>query len=78
MSKSKVISIISGLGIIITTIIMIIHLGKVTQEHLIHENEWSLGVVGAVQTTATLYGIVICIFDIILVLTNVLKKSRGE
>ena len=78
MSKGRAISIISGLGIIITTIIMIFHLGKVAQMHLIHQNKWSLGVVGAVQITATLYGIVICVFSIILILINIFIKSKGK
>lgn len=75
MNRSRNISAICGLGIIITTIIMVIHIGKVAQEHSMHP-DWSLGVIGAVQITATLYGIVICIFAIILILTNILKKSK--
>lgn len=77
MSKNKIISIISGLGIIITTIIMVIRLGNVAYEHSMHP-EWSLGVSLAVQITATLYGIVICVFAVILVLSNLLKESNQE
>ena len=74
MKKSKIISIILGLVIIITTIIMVFHLGNVAYEHSIH-SDWSLGVVGAVQITATLYGIIICILSSILVLINLLGKN---
>ena len=75
MSKSKIVSIICGLGIFITTILMVIRLGKVAYDHSMHP-EWSLGVSSAVQITAGLYGIVICIFAIILVVLNLLKKSN--
>ena len=75
MNKSKIVSIICGLGIIITTIIMIINLPLIAQENSLHQNDWSLGVKLAVQIMSTIYGVIICIFTIILVLVNVLKKS---
>ena len=75
MSKSKIVSIISGIGIIVTTIIMVIHLKKVCYEHVMHP-EWSLGAWNAVQITATLYGVVICVFAIILVVLNLFEKSK--
>lgn len=77
MKKSKIVSIICGLGIIITTIIMIIRLPLIAQEHSIHQ-DWTLGVKGAVQIMSTMYGAIICIFTIILVLVNVLKKSNQK
>jgi hypothetical protein len=72
MNKSKIISLISGFGIIITTIIMVIHLRNVCYEHSMHP-EWSLGAWNAVQITATLYGIVICIFAVIPVILNLFR-----
>lgn len=75
MNKSKVISIMCGLGIIITTIIMIFNLKNVAYEHSMHP-EWSLGVSNAVQIVAIIYSVVICIFTIILVLTHLLNKSN--
>lgn len=73
MKKNKIISIICGLVIIITIIIMTNRLGTVAQNFCMHM-DWSLGVEGAVQTTAMFYGIIIGIFTIVLVLINTLKK----
>ena len=75
MKKSKLISIILGLLIIVTIILMVFHLENVAYEHSIHD-DWSLGVVGAVQITATLYGIIICILSSILVLINLFGKNN--
>ena len=75
MKKSKIISIILGLLIIVTIIIMVSNLGNVAYEHSIHD-DWTLGVVGAVQITATLYGILIGILSSILVLINLLGKKN--
>lgn len=75
MNKSKVISILCGLGIIITTIIMIFNLKNVVYEHSMHP-EWSLGVSNSVQIVAIIYSVIICIFTIILVLTHLLNKSN--
>lgn len=74
MNKSKIIAIIAGLGIIITTITMVIHLPKICYEYTIHP-EWSLGAWNAVQISAILYGIVICIFGIVLVVLNWRKND---
>ena len=75
MGKNKIASIICGIGIIITTIIMIIRLGMVAYEHSLHQLDWTLGVEAAVQITGIFYGIVIGIFTIVLVLINILRKS---
>ena len=72
---NKIITLICGLGIIITTIIMSIRLEILAYDYSMHP-ERSLGVAGAVQITAIQYGIVICIFTIILVLVSILKKSK--
>lgn len=72
MNKFKIISVLAGLGSIMTTIIMVIHLPKVCYEYSMHP-EWSLGAWNAVQITATLYGIVIAVFTIVLVGLNVKK-----
>ena len=75
MSKRKIASIVSGLGILITTITMVIHLEKVCCEHSLHP-EWSFGVCNAVKVTAIEYGTVICIFAVILTVLNLVKKSK--
>lgn len=72
MNKFKIISVLAGLGSIMTTIIMVIHLQKVCYEYSMHP-EWSLGAWNAVQITAALYGIVIAVFTIVLVGLNVKK-----
>jgi len=77
LKGNKILTIISGLGIIITTIIMIIHLGNVAYEHSIHQ-DWTLGVVGAVQITATLYGAIIFVFTIIMILSNLLMNTNKK
>ena len=76
MRKKKIISIILGIVIIITAVIMPFHLKQICYEHSIHQEEWSLGAWNAVQISATLYSIVICVLTLILVLLNVLKKSK--
>ena len=75
MGKRKIISIILGIVIIIIAVIMPFHLKQICYEHSIHQ-EWSLGTWNAVQISATLYSIAICILTLILVLLNVLKKSK--
>ena len=75
MKKNKIVSIKCGIGIIITTIIMIIRLPLIAQEFSIHQTDWSLDVESAVRMTAIMYGVVICIFTIILVLANILKNK---
>ena len=74
MKKGKIASIVWGIGIIITTIMMIIRLSIVADEFSMNQLVWTLDVKTAVQMTGIFYGIVIGIFTIILVLINVLKK----
>lgn len=74
MKKNNIASIICGLVIIITTIIMIFRLGFVANEQCLHASEWTLGVSDAVQMTTSIYGIIIIGFTIALVIINVLKK----
>lgn len=73
MEKRKIISIILGITIIIISIIMPFHLKRICYEYSIHQ-EWSLDVCYAVQISATLYSIAICV--LILVLLNIIKKAR--
>lgn len=75
MEKRKIISIILGIVIIIITVIMPFHLKEICYRHSIHQ-DWTLGACGAVQISAALYSIVICVLTLILVLLNVLKKSK--
>lgn len=75
MEKRKIISIILGIVIIIIAVIMPFQLKRICYEHSIHQ-DWSLGAWNAVQISATLYSIVICILTLILVFLNVLKKSK--
>lgn len=75
MEKRKIISIILGIVIIIIAVIMPFHLKQICYEHSIHQ-EWSLGAWNAVQISATLYSLAICVLTLILVLLNVLKKSK--
>ncbi len=73
MKKSKIISIICGIGILATIVIMIINIGNVALEFCSH-NDWSLGVESAVRIHALVYGIIIGVFTTILVVLNLLKK----
>ena len=75
MSKRKKISIILGVVIIVLMIIMPFHLKQVCYEHSMHP-EWSLGAWNAVYISALLYTFVISILTIILVLINIIKKSK--
>lgn len=75
MEKRKTISIILGIVIFIIGIIMPFHLKQICYEHSIHQ-EWSLGSWNAVQILATLYSFVICVLTLVLVLLNILKKSK--
>ena len=77
MNKSTTITIILGVAIVITTVIMIIRLGLVAKEFSMHP-EWSLSVVGAVQVTAMFYGIIMFILTMFLVLVNVLKSYNKK
>ncbi len=72
MNKTKIATIIAGLGIVITTIIMIVHLEKVCYQYCMHP-ERSLGAWNAVRITATVYGGIICFLTIVLVGLNVRK-----
>ena len=75
MNKSKIISIIIGILIIILLIIMPFHLKQICYEYSIH-TENSLGAWNAVQIQSAIYDIVIAILTFILVIINVLKKSK--
>ncbi len=76
MEKRKIISIILGIVIIIINVIMPFHLKQICYEYAIHQEEWSLGAWDAVQILAILYSLAICVLTLILVLLNVLKKSK--
>ncbi len=76
MEKKKIISSVLGIVIIVIAIIMPFHLKQICYEFSIHQQEWSLGSWNAVQIYATIYGIVISVLTLILVLLNVLKKSK--
>ena len=71
----KIVSIVCGLGIIITTIFLIIDVKKTAISYLMHP-ESSLGVTNAVQLTAMVDGTIICIFAIILVVLNIFDKEN--
>ena len=75
MEKRKIISIILVIIIIIIAVIMPFHLKQICYEHSIHQ-EWSFGAWNAVFITAMLYSIVIGILTLILLLLNILKKSK--
>lgn len=76
MEKKKNISLVLGLVIIVISIAMPFHLKQICYEHSMHQQEWSLGAWNAVQVYATIYGIAISVLTLILVLLNVLKKSK--
>ena len=76
MEKRKIISIILGVIIIIIAVIMPFHLKQICYEHSMHGQEWSLGAWKAVQILATFYSIVISVLTLILVLINLIKKSK--
>ena len=75
MEKRKIISIILGVVIIIIATIMPFHLEQICYEHSIHQ-DWSLGAWNAVQISAILYSIAICVLTVILVLINVLQHNH--
>ena len=75
MIKSKIISIIIGILIIILLIIMPFHLKQICYEYSIHP-ENSLGAWNAVHIQSAIYDSVIGILTFILVIMNVLKKSK--
>lgn len=75
MNKSKIISIVIGILIIILLIIMPFNLKQICYEYSVH-TENSLGAWNAVHIHSTIYGIVIGILTVVLVIINVLKKSK--
>ncbi len=76
MNMKKIISIVLGILIIVVAIIMPFHLSQICYEFDMHQQEWTLSGWAAVQIQATIYGIIICVLTLILVLMNVLKKSK--
>ena len=78
MEKRKIISIVLGITIIITAIIMPFHLKQICYEHVLHAEEWSLGAWNAVQIVATIYSIIISVLTLILAFINVLKKPNNK
>ncbi|MBQ9314779.1 MAG: hypothetical protein IJ220_07325 [Clostridia bacterium] len=75
MNKSKIISITIGIMMIIILIIMPFHLKQICYEYSIH-TENSLGAWNVVQIQSAMYNILIGILTIILVIINVLRKSK--
>ena len=75
MNKSKIISIITEILIISLLIIMPFHLKQICYEYSIH-TENSLGAWNAVQIQSAIYDILIGILTIVLVIINVLRKSK--
>ena len=71
----KIVSIFCGLGIMITTILMIIEVKNTAISFQMHP-EASLGVPNAVQLTVIMYGTIICVLALILVLLNVFNTRR--
>ncbi len=76
MEKKKIISLVLGVVIIVISISMPFHLKQICYEYSMHQQEWSLGVWNAVQIYAIIYEIAISVLTLILVLLNVLKKSK--
>ncbi len=76
MNKTKIVTIILGIVIIILTIVMPFQLKQICYEHSMHSGEWSLGAWNAVQILAIFYSIVISILTLIIVLLNILRKSK--
>lgn len=76
MKKKKIVSIILGIAIIGIAMIMPFHLKQICHEFEVHQLEWSLDSATAIQIEATIYGIAISILTLILILLNVLKKSK--
>ena len=74
MKKSTILSIICGLVIVVTTIVMIFHLSFVADNYCAHVGEWSLDVFTAVLLSSIVYATIIIVFTILLVLINVFKK----
>jgi len=75
MGMRKIISIVLGIIIIAILVIMPFNLKEICYRHSIHQ-DWTLGAWNAVQISAALYSIVIGVLTLILVLLNVLKKSK--
>ena len=75
MEKRKIVSIVLGIIIIVIAVVMPFHLKDICYEHSMHQ-EWSLGSWNAVFITTILYCVAISILTIILVLLNILKKSK--
>ncbi len=72
---SKIVILLLVLIIIILAVIMPFHLKQICYKYSIHP-EWSLGAWNAVQITATLYSIGICVLTLIIVFLNRLKNAN--
>lgn len=75
MNVRKIISILLGLIIIILLVIMPFHLKQICYEYSMHQ-EWSLGAWNAVYIQSAMYDIAIGVLTVILVIINVLTKSK--
>ena len=75
MNKSKILSIMIEILIIIILIIMPVHLKQICYEYSMHP-ENSLGPWHAVHIQSAIYGVEIGILTVILVIINVFKKSK--
>lgn len=75
MKKKKIISVVLGIMIIATAMIMPFHLRQICHKFTGHY-DWTMSAWGAVQIYATIYGIIICALTIILVILNVFEKSK--
>ena len=76
MEKRKILSIILGIVIIIIAVIMPFRLKQICYEHSLHQNDWTIDASFAVYISAILYSVAISILTLILLLLNVLKKSK--
>ena len=77
MKKKKIISIIIGIIIIIIATITPFRLKSICHEHSLHP-EWSLGAWNAVYISALFYCFIISVLTLVLLLINVLKKSKKQ
>ena len=75
MSKYNVLSIVLGICILVTTVIMVIQVSDTAYEHSIHE-EWSLGVKYAVRIMLSIYSVIICLLSTALVVVNLKVKKK--
>ena len=74
MKKSTILSILCGLVIVVTTIVMIFRLSFVADNYCAHVGEWSLDVYSATLFTSIIYATIIIVFTILLVIINIHKK----